>query len=138
MAFLAFTATSCGYGYSVNQKFTALDEKAPEIVCPTPPANVDLMFEGEKVDFEYEKVGMIEVQGDQYSNDKEMLEKVKTLTKSKCCDAIINLKRTYTDRQSGLLFSNDYNHDYSAITYHGIAVRKKINNTANESQNQQQ
>ena len=126
VSILAVLLQSCSFGYDIQQKFTPLDTTAEPIVCETPPADVDLIFEGEKLDFEYEKIGVIEIQGEQNSNDKEMLEKVKQMSRSKCCDAIINLKRTYTNRTSGLLFKNEYDHDYSAITYHGIAVRKKV------------
>lgn len=115
-----------------------MDATLKTIVCETQPENVELVFESEKVNFEYEKIGIIEVEGDRFSTDKEMLEKITLLAKTNCCDAIINLKRDRTDRQSGLLFTSEYDHNYSAITYHGIGVRKKANNQATESQNQQQ
>jgi hypothetical protein len=134
----AFLLQSCSFGYDVVQNFTPLDTTAKTINCETPPENVELVFESEKVNFEYEKVGVIEVQGEWTSKDQDMLEKIKLLAKSKCCDAIINLKRDRSDRQAGMLFTSEYNHNYSAITYHGIAVRKKENTQANQSQNQQQ
>lgn len=133
----ALIGQSCGYGHSVVQNFTPLDATAKTINCETTPQNIELVFDGEKVNFEYEKVGLIEVQGESFSNDKEVLEKIKALAKTNCCDAIINLKRDRTNRESGLLFTTEYDHRYSAITFHGIAVRKKTNNQANESQNQQ-
>lgn len=134
----ALIVQSCGYGHSVVQNFTPLDTTVKTINCENPPQNIDLVFDGEKVNFEYEKVGLIEVQGESFSNDKEVLEKIKLLAKTNCCDAIINLKRDRTNRESGLLFTTEYDHSYSAITFHGLAVRKKINTQANESQNQQQ
>lgn len=134
----ALIVQSCSFGYDVVQNFTPLDATVKTINCETPPENVELVFEGEKVNFEYEKIGVIEIQGEWSSTDKEMLEKIKLLSKSKCCDAIINLKRDRTDRQSGLLFKPEYDNNYSAITYHGIAVKKKPNNQVSESQNQQQ
>ncbi|MFT3687380.1 MAG: hypothetical protein QM783_21070 [Phycisphaerales bacterium] len=84
---------SCGYGYSIEKNFTPLDTTVKTINCETQPQNVELVFEGEKVNFEYEKVGLIEVQGDWASNDKEVMEKITALAKTNCCDAIINLKR---------------------------------------------
>lgn len=135
---VALVVQSCGYGHSVVQNFTPLDTTAKTINCETPPQNIELVFDGEKVNFEYDKVGLIEVQGESFSNDKEVLEKIKALAKTNCCDAIINLKRDRTNRESGLLFTTEYDHNYSAITFHGIAVRKKTNIQANESQNQQQ
>lgn len=121
---LAFAFQSCGFGYSVHQRFTPLDKTAA-VNCDVVPGNVELLFEGEKFDFEYEKVGLVEVQGEKSSNDAELLEKIKMLAKSKCCDVIINLKKTYTDRERGIIFSDEPDQKYSAITYHGIAVKKK-------------
>jgi len=138
LAILAAILQSCSYDYNVQQNFTPLDSNAPTINCEVPPTDVELVFESEKVNFEYEKVGVIEVMGEWTSTDKEMLDKIKLLAKNKCCDAIINLKRDRSDRQAGMLFDSQYDHNYSAITYHGIAVRKKSNNQANESQNTQQ
>lgn len=125
---IAFALQSCGFGYSVHQSFTPLD-KTTAINCDVVPGNVELLFEGEKFDFEYEKVGVVEVQGEKTSNDAELLEKIKILAKNKCCDVIINLRKTYTDRERGIIFSDEPDEKYSAITYYGIAVRKKI--TAN-------
>jgi hypothetical protein len=89
------------------------------------PADVALLFEGEKIDFEYEKKGMIEVRGDRYANDAELLEKIKKLAKSKCCNTIINLKKSYISRESGILFSSEPEEHYTAIAYNGIAVSRK-------------
>jgi hypothetical protein len=138
LIFLFLTLQSCGYGHSVAQNFTPLDTNNKTINCETQIENVELVFDGEKVNFEYDKVGLIEVQGESFSNDKEVMEKIKALAKTNCCDAIINLKRDRTNRESGLLFTTEYDHKYSAITFHGIAVRKKAMNQANASQNQQE
>jgi hypothetical protein len=137
LSILALIAQSCSFGYDVNQRFTPLDPAVTTINCEVQPENVELVFEGEKVNFEYEKVGMIEVEGEWSSTDQQIMDKIKALAKTKCCDAIINLKRDRTDRQSGLLFKPEYDHNYSAITYHGIAVKKKPNNQVSQSQNQQ-
>lgn len=138
LSIFALVIQSCGYGHSVVQNFTPLDATAKTINCETPPQNVELVFEGEKVNFEYEKIGVIEIEGESFSTDKEVMEKIVKLAKTKCCDAIINLKRDRTNRESGLLFTTEYDRKYSAITFHGIAVRKKVSNQVNESQNQQQ
>jgi hypothetical protein len=121
---LAFQFVACGFGYSVHQNFTPLSPT--NINCEVVPGNVELLFEGEKIDFEYEKVGLVEVQGEITSNDAELLEKIKMLAKSKCCDVIINLKKSYTSRESGVIFSDEPDRKYSAITYYGIAVKKKV------------
>jgi len=122
---VVLSLTSCGFGYSIDEKFTPLNPSQTQVVCATLPENVELFFEGEKYNFEYEKQGMIEVQGDRYAKDAELIEKLKKLAKSKCCDAVINLKKNYIDRESGFIFSNEPTEKYSAISYFGIAVKKK-------------
>ncbi|MBY0487658.1 MAG: hypothetical protein K2P85_10805 [Flavobacteriaceae bacterium] len=122
---VVLSLTSCGFGYSIDEKFTPLNPSQTPIACATLPENVELFFEGEKYNFEYEKQGMIEVQGDRYAKDAELIEKLKKLAKSKCCDAVINLKKNYIDRESGFIFSNEPTEKYSAISYFGIAVKKK-------------
>ena len=124
-----FLLQSCGFGYSVHQNFTPLNEQKITN-CDTPVKNVELLFEGEKIDLEYEKIGLIEVQGERFSNDAELIESIKKLAQSKCCDVIINLKKSYTNRESGIVFSDEPEEKYSAITYHGIAVRKVVSETA--------
>ncbi len=121
---LVLAFQSCGFGYSVHQSFTPLDKT--EVNCEAVPGTVELVFEGEKAGFEYDKIGLVEVQGEKGSNDAELLEKIKLLAKSKCCDAILNLKKEYTDRERGIVFSDEPDEKYSAITYHGIAVKKKV------------
>ncbi len=138
LLFVAALIESCSYGYNVIQNFTPLDTTVKTITCETPPQNVELVFESEKVTFDYEKIGVIEVQGEWTSKDSEILEKIKTLAKNNCCDAIISLKRDRSNRDAGMIFTSEYDHHYAAIIYHGIAVRKKPATQANETQNQQQ
>ncbi len=52
---------SCSYGTYVHETFTPLTETIE--VCSTPPEQVDLFFEGEKIDFDYVKIGLIQVEG---------------------------------------------------------------------------
>lgn len=125
LSIIALTLNSCGYGYSTTERFTPFDPSQKDIKCNYIPEKVDLYFEGEKIDFEYEKLGVIEVTGQQYANDAEMLEKLKKLAKEKCCDAIINLKRGYVDRERGMAFSSEPTEKYSAITYFGLGVKKR-------------
>ncbi len=45
---IALIIESCAVGYSVSRDFTPLSTAT--ISCDTPPENVDLLFEGEKID----------------------------------------------------------------------------------------
>lgn len=44
---------SCAIGYSVEKNFTPLTTTS----CDTIPQNIELFFEGEKINFDYEKIG---------------------------------------------------------------------------------
>jgi hypothetical protein len=120
---LTIFINSCSVGYSVDRTFTPLIT----LNCETMPENVALFFEGEKIDFEYEKIGLIEIQGQYSSTDAELIEEVKKMAKSKCCDIVINLKKSYVDRDKKLLFTDVPDEKYTSIVYNGIAVRKKSN-----------
>ena len=76
------------------------------------------------VDFEYEKIGLIEIQGNYSSKDVDLIEEVKKIALSKCCDAVINLKKNYIDRDKKLLFTDVPDEKYTSTVYNGIAVRK--------------
>ena len=52
LSVFASIVQSCGYGHSVVQNFTPLDTTLKTIKCETPPENVELVFDGEKVNFE--------------------------------------------------------------------------------------
>ncbi len=122
---VAVTLNSCGFGYSTSEKLIPFDPEQKTINCETLPEKVDLYFESETIDFKYEKLGVIEVIGEQSATDAEILEKLKKLAKSKCCDAIINLKRGYVVRERGVVFNNEPVENYSAIAYFGLGVKKR-------------
>lgn len=112
---------SCAIGYSVEKNFTPLTATT----CDTISQNIELFFEGEKINFEYEKIGLIEIKGEYSSTNDELIEEVKKMAKSKCCDAVINLKKNYVERDKILLFTDVPNEKYTSTIYNGIAVRKK-------------
>ncbi|MFD2907328.1 hypothetical protein ACFSX9_01130 [Flavobacterium ardleyense] len=111
---------SCSVGYEVDKTFTPLKTYP----CDTIPENVELFFEGETTDFEYEKIGLIEIMGKYSSTDAEMIEEVKSIAKKKCCNAVIFIKKNYVEREKSVLFSSAPVEKYTTIVYNGIAVRK--------------
>jgi len=120
---LAVVASSC-LGYNSKEIFTPTKEgfKAD---CVTPPAEVQLLFDGEPVTFQYERIGLIEVQAEYTGNEKDQLKTLTNLAKSKCCDAVIGIKKGYVTREMGLVFTNDPSQNYQAVSFSGIAVKKK-------------
>ena len=119
---------ACSVGYFPDQNYTPfnpLPKDQMEEPCLIIPENVELVFEGEKINFEYEKIGLLEVQGNQSSNHAELIESVKKYAQKKCCDAVINLKIGYVNREKGFLFTDDKLTNYSAKVFIGILVKKK-------------
>lgn len=124
--------TSC-YGYYTAAKFvdltdrkTALTSKEEE-ACLKSDIDVKLFFEGEPINFEYERVGLIEANGASSANDKEVIDELKKEAKRKCCDAVIGIRNSQVQREEGLLFITEEKDEYKykSITYSGIAVKIK-------------
>ncbi len=137
--------TSCFVGLSSNSHFTYLNEQKKELYLKneenekinkiTKPEitkeQIDavlLFVEGEKVNFEFEKVGLIEIQGAENSYEEDLIYDIKKEAVRRDCDAIINFSKNYTNRESGILFSKEPLKSYSSKTFGGIAVKiiKKI------------
>lgn len=124
--------TSC-YGYYTAAKFvdltdnkTAFSSKDEE-ACLKSDVEVKLYFDGEPINFEYERIGLIEANGASSANDKEVIEELKKEAKRKCCDAVIGIRNSQVQREQGLLFITDEKDEYKykSITYSGIEVKIK-------------
>jgi hypothetical protein len=137
--------TSCFIGYSSRSSFTYLDQQKKELYLRneenetinkiTRPKitkeQIDavlIFVEGEKLDFEFEKVGFIEIKGAENSYEEDLILEIKKDAVYRNCDAIINFSKNYTSRESGDLFSKEPLKNYSSKTYGGVAVKiiKKI------------
>lgn len=124
--------TSC-YGYYSSVKFVDLTEKKTvltvkdEEACLKSATEVKLFFEGEPINFEYERIGLIEVNGSSSANDKEVIDELKKEAKKKCCDAVIGIRNSQVEVGQGLLFITEEKDEYKykSITYSGIAVKIK-------------
>ncbi|MFC4817265.1 hypothetical protein [Flavobacterium sp. GCM10023249] len=133
---LVFCLTSC-VGYWSSATFTDLSDKKVQMTkleeenCLKSETEVTLLFDGEPINFEYERIGLIEAEGGTSSTDEDVLKELKLTAKSKCCDAIIGIRKGKTTTNAGLLFipeSKD-RYDYTVSTFTGIAVKRK--NTVN-------
>lgn len=124
--------TSC-YGYYSAVKFVDLTDKKTALTlteqeaCLKSDVDVKMYFEGEPINFEYERIGLIEVNGSSSANDKEVLDELKKEAKKKCCDAVIGIRNSKVEVGQGLLFITDEKDEYKyqSITYSGIAVKIK-------------
>lgn len=121
---IALLFTSC-LGYYPKGIFTPTKEGyKPD--CAGNTAEVQLLFDGEPVSFEYERIGIIEIQGEYTGNETDQLKSLKALAQSKCCDAVIGIKKSYVKREVGLVVSNEPNQTYNAVSFSGVAVKKKV------------
>lgn len=116
------TLQSCSYGTYAKETFTPLTETIP--VCEKQPDIVELYFDGEKTDFDYVKIGLVQIEGAKDTPQLELINKFKKLAQSKCADAIIGIKKMYKTRESGLLFIDEKPEEYSSEVFYGIAIRK--------------
>lgn len=122
--FIILSSQSCYVGMSYEKNFTSLNGVESKD-CVENIQDVTLLFESEKIDFLYEKIGLIEIKSSQYQqNDSELLKELKKIAIDNCCDAVINIKREYSKRESGILFSKEELEKYDAKVYVGIGVKK--------------
>lgn len=111
-------------GYNPREIFTPLKENF-KADCAVAPTEVQLFFEGEPINFEYERIGLIEVQAEYTGKETDQLKTLSTLAKSKCCNAVIGIKKGYVTREMGLVFTTDPGQQFQAVSFSGIAVQKK-------------
>lgn len=118
----AMVLQSCSYGAYVNETFTPLTEAVP--TCEKQPEQVELYFDGEKTDFDYVKIGLIQIEGAINTQQAELIERFKKLAKSKCANAIIGIKKVYKTREQGLIGIDEKPEAYTSEVFYGIAVNK--------------
>lgn len=122
LGLILFLLNSC-IGYYPKEIFTPLGNELAN--CTKNDTIVDLFFDGEPITFEYEKVGLIEVQGANFDKDIDVINVLKELANEKCCDAVIGIKKEYLQREAGLVFENEHESTYKSISYYGIGVKRK-------------
>jgi hypothetical protein len=114
--------SSClvSYGDTTSSSIVA-DAPAP---CTRRADRVQLFYDGEPVNFRYERVGLVEAQGEQFASNDKVMDFLRYKAWHNCADAIIAVRKNYKDRTSGTLFDSSENEtNYSAPVFSGIAVR---------------
>lgn len=95
-----------------------------EYSCNQKSDTLSVLFEGEKFDFEYDRIGLVKVEGKRYTSDDEVLNHLKYQAWRNCADAIINISLGSKTREEGMiLFSGDDDDDYTSTVFTGLAVR---------------
>lgn len=94
--------------------------------CRGKPSRVYLFFEGEPINFNYKRVGLVEVRTENQVNRETMLNRMKYEAWQNCADGIINIKEEhrfepYTYYGGRGYYNRTY---YTEVwVYTGIAVR---------------
>lgn len=83
---------------------------------------VALFYEGSNLSEPYTQIGLVTAEGNRYSDNQDVLNYLKVKAKQSGADAIINVKPMITERDSGIMFSDDKD-SYQAINYQGVAIR---------------
>lgn len=96
--------------------------------CDDKAERMYLFFEGEPIDYEYERIGLVEAKGNRYSSDELLMGYLKNEAWNACANAIINIKKDYQVREEGSILDDDDERDYyDATIISGLAVRIDTN-----------
>ncbi len=123
-----FTSCLSTYGDNIMRHYTLLRPDTSHLYPVDKP--VAVFFEGEPIAFDYDKMGIIEVKGDQYCTTANLLDHLKYEAMKNGANGVIGVKDAYATRQSGLLFSKTPPTEYSSHIYSGIAVKLKVKDSA--------
>lgn len=110
------------YGESIKSDFASLRD----VPCQVKSNEMFLFMENEPLDFEYEKIGIIEIQGAEYSKLTEVMDELKYQAWSNCANGIINVSQSNTFRESGSAFVDGTERTYSSKVFTGIAVSIEV------------
>ena len=95
LIFLSLWLLGCTYGNTIYSEVTPIGNSH------LPTSDVEIYFGEYNGDYKYEQIAYIRVVGRKYSKTPELLEELKARAKSMGADAVINLKTSDTERESG-------------------------------------
>lgn len=125
---LFFTLVSCA-GVNVLSGSQMISESKFE--CTQKSDTLNFLFLGEKVDFEYERIGLLRVEGEQLTSGDRILDQLKYQAWNNCADALINITV-----DSGINSSmNQTGNIRTSNTFTGLAVRIVKDSTFSYQQN---
>lgn len=116
---LVFPSCLMQYGNTVTQNFTKISNDS----CDNRPGSIFLFYEGEKTDFLFKRVGLIEVIGAEGTTDEELLNRLKYQAYLNCANAIINVQLLSMSRETGFVSDPKTKRSYLAKRYSGLAIR---------------
>ncbi len=115
--------SGCTYGYNTDIEITRNDAYIYR------PHNrfVEVFFDDHEPSRHYKQIAMIETDGSEYEDNSILLEKLRKRAQRLGADAVIKIRKTTTQRQSGealteFLF-DDEPETYTATVLSGVAIK---------------
>ncbi len=97
---------------------------------------IHVFFEGEKLNFKYTKIGLVEAVGGPYDSNTKLLNYLKKQAWNNGANGVIHIKRDYKTRSlEHSTLDTSYTETYSADVYRGIAVKIEIDSTFKANNN---
>jgi hypothetical protein len=99
-----------------------------EIDCEGQYQQIALFFEGEKLDFEYEVIGMVEAEGFEFTSNEVVIDDLKNRASIQCANGIINLKKqfiTKSEIEEDINTKVESTRVFSVPVFTGLAIRIK-------------
>ncbi|MGD9900194.1 MAG: hypothetical protein AB7T22_13815 [Calditrichaceae bacterium] len=109
------------YGDYTGGQFTSIANET----CDKKADKIYLFFEGEQLDFEYKKIGLVEANGDASASNAKVFNHLRYQAWKNCANGIINISDGYKNRDQGVLLSPETRDTYSSKVFKGIAVKIK-------------
>ncbi|MEO9483814.1 MAG: hypothetical protein ABJG47_10230 [Ekhidna sp.] len=119
IAIILFATGCLSYGGNTRSDFSPFKE----VICDEKSDELYLFMENEKVDFEYERIGLMEIQGGQFSSLNEVMNELKRTAWENCANAIINVSQSNATRESGTAFVEESEEQYTSKILTGMAIR---------------
>lgn len=116
---LVFSSCIGQYGNNITQSSHPLANDS----CTSLAENVFLFFDGEPIHFDYTKRSLVEVMGNENSTDTELLNRLKYQAYSNCANAVVNIRWTWVQRETGTYGDPKSRYTYNAKVYTGLAVK---------------
>lgn len=121
LSFLTLFGQSCSvtYGDRTNSSFTKIETQKP---CKEKASHVYLFYEGEAIDFNYKKLGEVEVKGGDFASNREVMDYLKLKAWSNCANGLIHIQSGYIKRTKRNIDHPELDRDYNAKYYKALAV----------------
>lgn len=113
------------YGNTTVSQYTPI-KNTP---CNQPPSNFYLFFEGESLDFKYEKVGLVETDGEEYAKTEDMINNLSYKAWNNCANGLINIKHEIREREKGRTFDSTSTEIYNSQHYSAVAINIDTDST---------